>query len=119
MRRSGSDLEGLLAIGLIMRAVLDLGEAPEQDGVGARCDASRSVEEAEVAGLAHGGEVGVGVQLVFCGAETRAVFDAQQVPDGEVVGNGAEYASATVAIEDSGLLRRVGPWRSVLTVRLR
>lgn len=79
-------------------------EVPEEHGVGAWGDASGAVAESDVAGLAHGGEVGVGVELGFGGAEAGAVFDAEEVPDGQLVGRGAEDAAATVAVEDAGLL---------------
>ena len=40
--------------------------------------------QAEVAGLAHSGQIGVVAEVGVCRADRNTFLDAQQVPDGEL-----------------------------------
>lgn len=54
-----------------------LNETPDEDRERARGDASVAVSQAEVARFAHGGEVGVGVELVLRGPQHGAFLEAE------------------------------------------
>jgi hypothetical protein len=64
--------------------------------------------QAEIAGFAHRGQVGVITELSLTRSNPSTAFDAQQVPDREFdIAVPAEDTGAMVTVEYSGLLRRL------------
>jgi len=62
------------------------------------------VSKAGVACFAHRGQVRVAVELDGRRAEALAVFETEEVSDGQIVVGSAQYAPAVIAVEDACLL---------------